>query len=744
MVLDDGLISQLDAARMERVFAPKALGAWHLHEAAANAPLDFFVMFSSMASVLGSTGQANYVAANTVLDQLAAHRRARGLPALAINWGALGGAGAVNSNEDMVRYLESMGVQTATLDESLTALGVLLRKEIGQAVFAKIDWRQLARTNAQAAEATRLSELTSGSGIGGGGRIRQELLALPVDQRAALLARFVADQVAKVLKTDRSKIELDLPLNELGLDSLSSFQLKNRIEGELGVSLSAGKFLQKPTVAGLSEAILENLAAEGEAAETTESAEILDTKTKAPVLSYRQEWLWHQIKAAPTRNAYLRDYEMAHVLRVRPRPDSNAMLKIARETVAAHPILSCSFPEVDGRPSICSGTPDDVPIRITDTSGMDETAFLAFVQGRVDAPMDVEKGPLFEIEFLPRPDDELVILLRTHHIISDGTSNARLIQETFARYFGLGTDLGNGEEPATYIDFARWQRRMIAGKTGRRHREFWAKQLADVGPLLELPFDRSDRSELRQHGHYIDFTVGDPAGRDLESFARKRGTTSYVVLLAAFNTLIHELSGRRDFPVSAAVAGRTRREFETTLGWFANEIVFRGPLDPAETIGRYIDRLDGVVRDALEHQDYPFNLCLETEKQAIAERRSALDQVGFYVWMPGRIDDPNLGALLLKMPGARYRIPGMEVEAVPFVNDDCRRDLTVYTQVVDDAILGSFNYDAHLFDEATVAGFIERYRDILGTVITRPDLPIRSLKAAAKRKPAKMGASGGN
>ena len=113
MVLDDGLLQHLDADRLARVMAPKALGAWHLHKLTMRLPLDFFVMFSSVASLVGNPGQGSYVAANSFLDALAHHRRALGLAATSINWGVLADVGVASKDTTLLQHLERVGMKSS-------------------------------------------------------------------------------------------------------------------------------------------------------------------------------------------------------------------------------------------------------------------------------------------------------------------------------------------------------------------------------------------------------------------------------------------------------------------------------------------------------------------------------------------------------------------------------------------------------------------------------------------------------
>ena len=310
-VIEDGMLSQLDRGRIERVIRPKAAGAWNLHRAVsrAQAELDFFVSFSSLAQMIGSIGQANYTAANSVLDATASFRRSRGLPGSAIGWGAIGGSGFVARSEAMGRYLDSIGMKTVADTEAAAALDPLLRADSEKSTFAGVDWSMVGRIIPAAASNPRLKPLLVDR-AGGRSRIRAELTAVPRTDWEPILARLIRGEVARVLKVDASAIPFDRKLSELGLDSLSSFELKNRIEAQIEISIPVAKFLQAPTVNGLSgvianafEATLKAQAAAQAASRENESAGPGAAKSNQPFVPLTRQIAAAELAGRPMTSA---------------------------------------------------------------------------------------------------------------------------------------------------------------------------------------------------------------------------------------------------------------------------------------------------------------------------------------------------------------------------------------------------------------------------------------------------------
>lgn len=255
-VIEDGFVTQLDRGKIERVVMPKVAGALNLHRAAnrAGVTLDFLVSFSSVAQLLGSPGQANYTAANSVLNALAVFRRGHGMPGTSVAWGMISGSGFVARSEAMTNYLDSIGIKPIPDTDAARSLGRFLRAAGATPTYANLDWMVLARSYPGAAENPRLKSLTV-QRAGGQSRIIADLASTPRSEWEGLLSKVIAEEVGRVLKIESSTLSVTRKLSELGLDSLSTFELKNRIEELVDVSIPVARFLQTPTIAGLAKLI---------------------------------------------------------------------------------------------------------------------------------------------------------------------------------------------------------------------------------------------------------------------------------------------------------------------------------------------------------------------------------------------------------------------------------------------------------------------------------------------------------
>ncbi len=286
MVLDDGLISQLNAERFQKVTTPKINGAWNLHLQTQGLALDHFVMFSSVASIIGSPGQANYAAANGFLDALANHRRMQGLPALTINWGVMAGVGYVARHKKLEEHFARIGWSGLTPAETLPILGRLMQQPaISQMMVSRIDWSKWAAVTPAIIETPRYALLTTEDALrqhqsDGANWLRDAVLgAAPADQ-IGILDTFLREQVAKILRTSPTKIDSKRPLNEIGIDSLMAVELIHQIEGQTGIAIPTGQLMGgAPTVQKLAEILLSMMT--GGKAESVANAQESEALTSA-------------------------------------------------------------------------------------------------------------------------------------------------------------------------------------------------------------------------------------------------------------------------------------------------------------------------------------------------------------------------------------------------------------------------------------------------------------------------------
>ncbi|MDB6120828.1 MAG: NRPS-type-I fusion protein, partial [Verrucomicrobiaceae bacterium] len=265
MVIDDVPMSALNRERVRTVMAPKAHGAWLLHEGTKDMKLDCFVMFSSVSSIFGNPAQSNYAAANAFLDALAHHRHALGLPALTINWGVLGGEGYVARNERVAEFLARQGTSALSPGEVITLLESFLSAGSTQVAAIRVDWAKW-RQSFRGLQENPLLERVFASGVesaeGGSGTSsdwKVKIEAASGEERLSLISQAVREVVGSVLRVKPGSLRDDQPLTDLGLDSLMGVEIENSLESVIGVALPPTSLMRARTIGQIGNLIGEHM-----------------------------------------------------------------------------------------------------------------------------------------------------------------------------------------------------------------------------------------------------------------------------------------------------------------------------------------------------------------------------------------------------------------------------------------------------------------------------------------------------
>ncbi len=264
MVIDDAPLSALTRERMRTVMAPKAHGAWLLHEATRDLALDCFVMFSSVSSIFGNPAQGNYSAANAFLDSLAHHRHALGLPALTVNWGVLGGEGYVARNERVAEFLAKQGTEAISPGEVTTLLESFLKAGSAQAVAIRVDWSKWRQFFRGMQEKPLLERIFAGGmeSQEAGGKSsdwRLKIEAAAPEERTGVIGQALREVIGGVLRVKPDSLRDDQPLTDLGLDSLMGVEIETSIESAIGVSLPPASLMRARTIGQIVNLLAEHL-----------------------------------------------------------------------------------------------------------------------------------------------------------------------------------------------------------------------------------------------------------------------------------------------------------------------------------------------------------------------------------------------------------------------------------------------------------------------------------------------------
>ncbi len=281
MVLEDRLLVDLDRDTLQRVLRPKVLGGWNLHHETADRKLDHFVLFSSLSSVFGHAGQANYSAANALLDGLAHYRRALGMTATVMNWGHLGEVGYLAQRQQLGERLQRQGVLSFTVKEATDALEYSLQTHALQLSVLRMDWSVWRGLGITSRVSPRFAHLLRNRTIAAGsGKVHlasaDEIRSANTADRFEMVGAILRSKAGTLLGMDADKIERDRPLLELGLDSLMAVEMRNWIESQIELNLPISVLMRSGGLDQLTQHVCENVSGPEDAAANNSDPESSD------------------------------------------------------------------------------------------------------------------------------------------------------------------------------------------------------------------------------------------------------------------------------------------------------------------------------------------------------------------------------------------------------------------------------------------------------------------------------------
>ncbi|GAA1385271.1 hypothetical protein GCM10009639_07780 [Kitasatospora putterlickiae] len=431
----------------------------------------------------------------------------------------------------------------------------------------------------------------------------------------------------------------------------------------------------------------------------------------APVpLSYAQERLWFMEQFAPGTAAY----NIPVVRRLRGPLDLPALRRALDASLARHETLRSRYPATDdGRPLLVIDPPGPADLTLADAA--DPAHAERLIDEAAAVPFDLESGPLLRAHLVRLADDDHVLLLVVHHSVSDGWSSEVLLGEVLRGYaaYTAGRPDPLPELAVEYGDFAIWQRERLSGERLAAEVAHWARELAGVEPLeLACAAPRPPRQTFDGAGY--GFEVDRPLLDRLTALGKRHDATVYMVLLAAFQTLLARFSGQRDFAVGSPIAGRPEPELEPLVGMFVNVLALPARLEGDPTFTELLRRTRDTCLEAYAHQELPF-------AQLVTELKVARD-----VTRP-----PVFQAVLAVQNYAvqREAVGELPIDVEPFGvrASGTRFDLELFLQEWPQGLLGSFNYNTDLFAEADVARLAEHLGRLLTAIADRPDVPLSAL-----------------
>jgi hypothetical protein len=443
-------------------------------------------------------------------------------------------------------------------------------------------------------------------------------------------------------------------------------------------------------------------------------------------LSYNQQGIWFLYQLAPESMVY----NVNFAARIRSEVDIAALRRAFQALVDRHPALRTTFSVRSGKPVQQIHQRHEIHFEETDASAWDGDALKARLLEEAYRPFDLQRGPVLRVNLFTSSGREHVLSIVVHHIVIDFWSLALLLSE-----LGVLYPAEKAGVPATlpafasqYTDYVRWQDEMLSSAEGERLWGYWRKQLAGQLPLLELPTDRPRPAVPTYQGASYDFQLQDDLSSRLKALAKGQGATLYMVLLTAFQVLLHHHSGQEDLLVGSPVLGRSRAEFEGIVGLFTNPVILRANCSGNPAFDTFLGQVRQTVLAALEHQDFPTLLLVERLRPARDLSRPPLCQVMFVLDKPHQLTDQGADAFVLGDSGLRMNPGGLDLEALPLEHRAATLDLVMLTIETAHSLSISIRYNSGLFDAVTIERMARHFETLLDSVTTNAGATVSELR----------------
>ncbi|MBG4210231.1 pyoverdine non-ribosomal peptide synthetase PvdD, partial [Pseudomonas aeruginosa] len=498
---------------------------------------------------------------------------------------------------------------------------------------------------------------------------------------------------AEILGVER--VGLDDNFFELGGHSLLATRVISRVRQEQQLDASLKALFERPVL----EAFAQGLERTTDAVSTIPLAD----RQQPLALSFAQERQWFLWQLEPESAAY----HIPSALRLRGRLDVDALQRSFDSLVARHETLRTRF-RLEGGRSYQQVQPA-VSVSI-EREQFGEEGLIERIQAIVVQPFDLERGPLLRVNLLQLAEDDHVLVLVQHHIVSDGWSMQVMVEELVQLYaaYSQGLDVVLPALPIQYADYALWQRSWMEAGEKERQLAYWTGLLGGEQPVLELPFDRPRPARQSHRGAQLGFELPRELVEAVRALAQREGASSFMLLLASFQALLYRYSGQADIRVGVPIANRNRVETERLIGFFVNTQVLKADLDGRMGFDELLAQARQRALEAQAHQDLPFEQLVEALQPERNASHNPLFQVLFNHQSEIRSVTPEV------------QLEDLRLEGLAWDGQTAQFDLTLDIQEDENGIWASFDYATDLFDASTVERLAGHWRNLLRGIVANP------------------------
>lgn len=445
----------------------------------------------------------------------------------------------------------------------------------------------------------------------------------------------------------------------------------------------------------------------------------------SPPLSFGQERLWFLNQLEPNSSIYNTPVAMS----LAGKLNVAALKQSLNRIVSRHEILRTSFTSVNGRPEQVIAATLEVRLKLLDLGGLPESERKSEASRLIDEearrPFDLSEAPLFRGRLLRLAEDEHVLVINLHHIVSDDWSLGVLFRELSLLYeaFSKGNSPRLPELPIQYADYGAWQREWLRGETLEKQLSYWKEQLSGELPVLELPTDHPRPAMQTFRGARQSILFPKDLSVGIKLLGQSEGATLFITLLAAFKVLLYRYTGQEDILIGSAIANRHHAETEALIGFFVNTLALRTDLSGNPTFRALLSRVRETALGAYSNQDLPFEKLVQELQPERDFSRNPLFQVMIALQNP---------------PGPALDLPGFSLRSVDIAQTTAQFDLTLFIWEETGEVHAAAEYSTDLFEAATIQRMLGHFQLLVEAIVSNPEQRLSDLRILGEAEKGKL------
>lgn len=601
-VVNNKLIMEESLDDLKAVLKPKIHGTRILDRLTAADHLDYFVVFSSVASLFFAPAQGDYVAANSYLDSYAAGERRTDRPMIAINWSTWRETGMAAERGFTVDTI----FKTLRTAEAVACFAEVTSKRLSNVLIGRFNYQSKFPHSPKSFFFELSPEIRAAFSSG---RLGNHQFSSPTRKRTSARVTLsgrkdspyteTENKIAQIWSETLGFAEINIYENffELGGDSILGLKIVNQINQEFHKQINVVDLFKNLTVHALSQYL--DQAFEPDSGQGLLHNPIRRVEVREDYLlssAQKRLYILHQLDQDNT------NYNISRALLLEGQLNTKLLEESIGKIIKRHEIIRTSFITVNGE--LRQKVQRDLDLQITYLK-MEEKDLERTMKGLI-APFDLSKPPLIRVWLIAIAPAKWILFFDMHHLITDGFSMDRLIFELSSFY--------NGQElPALkiqYKDYAEWELSFMATDLVKKQEEYWLNLLTGPLPVLNLPTDFPRPAFRDYQGNTINFQVEPALLNRLSDLAKNTQTTMFTVLLAVYHILLAKYSAQEDILIGAPVSGRPHQDLEELVGMLVNTIVIRNYPRPELRFRDFLERVKEQVMQAFANQDYQFEVLI--------------------------------------------------------------------------------------------------------------------------------------